>query len=230
MNFKLRPSDFAFLWEGCKRCFYLQVVHNIEQPSKPMPKIFNAIDSTMNKYFAGRKTSEISKELPPGIIEYGQKAVVSEAIKLPNHISECYISGRFDTAVKFEDGGYGVIDFKTSETNSEYLPYYSRQLHAYAYALEHPAVGKMSLSPISKLGLLCIEPTEMTKLDGICVYQAEPVWVEFKKNEKGFISFLEEIMDVLDNSKPPQGNPECKWCNYIDNIFKNDFLPKYPVI
>jgi len=32
---KLSPSDFAFLWEQCKRCFYLKVVHGIRQPSMP---------------------------------------------------------------------------------------------------------------------------------------------------------------------------------------------------
>ena len=33
---RLSPSDFAFLWEQCKRCFYLKVVHGIRQPSMPM--------------------------------------------------------------------------------------------------------------------------------------------------------------------------------------------------
>lgn len=31
MNYKLSPSDFAFLYEECKRCYYLKVIHNISR-------------------------------------------------------------------------------------------------------------------------------------------------------------------------------------------------------
>lgn len=39
-SWKLSPSDFAFLWEECKRCFYLKVVNGIQRPPLIMPKIF----------------------------------------------------------------------------------------------------------------------------------------------------------------------------------------------
>jgi len=39
MNYRLSPSDFAFLYEGCKRCYYLKVVHGISQPSIPLPAL-----------------------------------------------------------------------------------------------------------------------------------------------------------------------------------------------
>jgi len=53
---------------------------------------------------------------------------------------------------------YGVIDFKASNPSTDSARMYSRQLHAYAYALEHPAPGKLSLSPVTKLGLLYFYP------------------------------------------------------------------------
>jgi len=64
-----------------------------------------------------------------------------------------YIKGKFDTVVRFEDGSYGVVDFKTSTPNPTYLAFYGRHVHIYAYALEHAEVGKFPLSPISRLGV-----------------------------------------------------------------------------
>jgi hypothetical protein len=49
-NWKLSPSDFAFLWEECQRCFYLKVVRQFYRPWSPMPKIFTKIDGIMKRY------------------------------------------------------------------------------------------------------------------------------------------------------------------------------------
>ena len=50
-NWILNPSDFAFLWEECKRCFYLKIVSGFRRPGGPMPKIFNIIDEQMKTHF-----------------------------------------------------------------------------------------------------------------------------------------------------------------------------------
>lgn len=60
-----------------------------------------------------------------------------------------FISGRFDIVVSFDDGTYGVIDFKTSNPSKDSALLYSRQLHAYAYALEHSAPP--CIKPVSSL-------------------------------------------------------------------------------
>lgn len=58
-----------------------------------------------------------------------------------------------------ENGHYGVIDFKTSSV-AKSLSIYSRQLHAYTAALEHPS-EKSELLPgqVSHMGLVVYEPT-----------------------------------------------------------------------
>lgn len=158
MNYKLSPSDLTFTYEGCKRCFYQKVVNNIAQPSIPLPSIFSQIASLLKNYYDGKSTSELHVALPPGIVSHGEKYVSSAIIQMPNHDATCYISDRFDIVVSFDDGSYGVIDFKISNPSSESAAIYSRQLHAYAYALEHPAPGKLALSPVKKLGLLYFYP------------------------------------------------------------------------
>lgn len=58
-----------------------------------------------------------------------------------------------------EKDEYGVIDFKTSSV-SKSLANYSRQLHAYAYALEYPSdASELLPGRVSHLGLVVYEPT-----------------------------------------------------------------------
>ena len=120
-NWKLSPSDFAFLWEECKRCFYLKVARGFFRPRTPFPGIFSVIDQLMNEYFNGRPNAEISETLPPGVVKYGESWVESRALAVPGRESTCFIRGRFDSVLEFEDGSYGIIDFKTTSTQSHHL-------------------------------------------------------------------------------------------------------------
>ena len=217
MNYRLSPSDLTFTYEGCKRCFYQKVVNNVAQPTIPLPSIFSQIASLLKNHYDGKPTSELHTDLPPGIVSHGEKWVTSQTIKLPNHDATCYISGRFDIVVSFDDGTYGVIDFKTSDPSKDSARMYSRQLHAYAYALEHPAPSKLALSPVTKLGLLYFYPDRVINQNSIdrLNYGAEIVWVEVKKDELSFLGFVDEVLDVLELPEAPEHSPNCQWCNYI---------------
>ena len=216
-NWRLSPSDFAFLWRECRRCYYLKVVRKFNRPSSPMPSIFNKIDSMMKNYFAEKTTRDISPDLPDGTVEFGEKWVQSEPISVPGHQSTCFIRGKFDTVVRFEDDSYGVIDFKTTAMKGGDSSVYSRQLHSYAYSLEHPAPGKLGLAPVTRLGLLCVEPVEMLSFgEGAYAYRAQPTWVECPRDDRAFLGFLGQVLDVLDSPEPPEGSPTCKWCHYRD--------------
>lgn len=126
MNYKLSPSDLTFLYSGCKRCFYLKMVHNIRQPSIPLPSIFTKIAGLLKDHYTDKRTSELHIALSPGTISYGEKWIRSEVIQLPNHQDTCYINGRFDIVVSFDDGTYGVIDFKTGKPSEDSARLYSR--------------------------------------------------------------------------------------------------------
>ena len=214
-NWKLSPSDFAFLWQECKRCFYLKVVRGFPRPSSPMPAIFRKIDLIMRRFFANKPTAQVSSALPPGVIDTGERRLVSNPISVPGRSSTCFIQGSPDAVVSFEDRSYGVLDFKTSEAKGEHVSLYSRQLHAYAYALENAAPGRLSLSPVSKLGLLCVEPKDMVRSeDGSYSYLAAPVWLECPRGDGAFLGFLAEVMEVLDRPEPPPAADNCLWCRY----------------
>ena len=173
----------------------------------------------MKTFYQGKRTEEVAAGLPPGVISHGEKWVESERLSPVEGGSTCFIRGKFDTVVEFDDGCYGVIDFKTSETKGEHVPLYSRQLHAYAFSLEQAAPGKLSLSPITTLGLLCVEPSEMIiDPDDRAAYCGEVIWIECPRDDEAFIGFLSDVVTLLDSPEPPGGDPSCMWCQYRDTV------------
>ena len=107
-NYKLAPSDFGFLWDECKRCFYLKVRRGFPRPSTPFPGIFTHIDNRMKDYYQGRRTSEIGGAPPEGVIEFGEKWVESSPVPLAGTDATCFVRGKFDTVLgpyEFDDRG-----------------------------------------------------------------------------------------------------------------------------
>jgi hypothetical protein len=214
---KLSPSDLTFLWDGCPRCFYLKVALGINRPPVPFPAIFGNIDLLMKRMFADKTTAEVLPALPPGKVILGGKWVESTPIRLQGSEISCFIRGIFDSVLQFDDGSYGVIDFKTSEPNPKHVEFYGRQLRAYAYALEHPAPGKLALSPVSKLGLLCVSPKDIDRdVQGHIRYIGEVTWLEVPRDEAGFMAFLAQVMQVLVAPEPPPAAEKCPFCKYRD--------------
>ncbi|MFC1994662.1 PD-(D/E)XK nuclease family protein [Chloroflexota bacterium] len=173
----------------------------------------------MKDHYTGKYTSELHLNLPPGIISHGERGVRSQIIQIQNHESTCYISGRFDIVISFEDGTYGVIDFKTGSPSESSANMYSRQLHAYAYALEHAAPHALSLYPISKMGLVYFYPSSVTQQNiEKLSYDSEVIWIEIEKKEDGFLRFIDEVLSIIESPLLPPQSPSCKWCDYFRRL------------
>jgi len=216
-HFKLSPSDLTFLWDECKRCFYLKIRSGFKRPGLPFPRIFGTIDLLMKDIYLGNSTHKISPDLPPGKAILAGRWVRSEPIHLPGFSSTCYIQGIYDTVVQLDDGSYGIVDFKTTTPKDSHVAFYGRQLNAYAYALQHPAPNKTKLAPVSIMGLLCFDPNGMDELPEDALALKGPLtWVEVPVDEAGFLEFLSGVMDVLDKPEPPEANPDCQFCAYRD--------------
>jgi len=212
---KLSPSDLTFLWDECPRCFYLKVVKGFNRPWGAFPKIFSRIDQLMKVFFEGKPSQELARELPNGSVQFGERWVTSLPIHSIGGESACFIRGKFDSVVTFSDGSYAVVDFKTTEPRSEHVDFYSRQLHAYAYALENPAPGSFHLAPVNRLGLLCVEPVLMDRsADGKISYMGDVTWLEIPKDVDGFLGFLQDVIRVLEMQEPPPPSPNCGYCQY----------------
>lgn len=213
---KLSPSQLTFAWDECPRCFYLQARLGIGRPASAFPKVFGRIDSLMKSLFLDKPASVLSPDLPPGKLNLMGKWIKSDVISFPGVGVSCYLKGAFDSVVSFDDGSFGVIDFKTSTPSRAHIAFYGRQLAAYAYALEHPAEGALRLSPVERLGLLYLDPVDIDH--GVdnhrIVYGGEVTWQEIPKDEQVFLRFMHEVLSVLSLPEPPPAASECSYCAY----------------
>ena len=231
---KLSPSDFAFLWEQCKRCFYLKVARNIRQPSMPMAAIFKKLEALQMGFYDGKRTTDLLPDLPPGVIRCGERTVESEPVEIEGQ-APWFIYGKIDSLVEFDDGSWGILDFKTTTISPEKGVLYGRQLHAYAYAFEHPAAkprilkGKApGLGPISKIGILCFEPAELAQESpGRQTYRGAVQWFEIPRDPKKFLAFVGETVKLL-GGEMPAADPRCDWCAYAATMKEMKAAPGAP--
>ena len=215
----LSPADLTALWEECPRCFYLDVVRGFPRPRPAPPAVIARIDAQLKACVDGRRTETLAPEMPAGVFELDERWVESRPldVHLPDTVLHCLVRGRLDTVVRLDDGGWAVVDFKTSERAPERVALDARQLHAYAWALEHPAPGALALGPVTRLGLLLFEPEKFAREgDGLGALTGGLSWIEIPRDDAMLFGFLAEVLSVLERAEPPGGAPLCEWCVYRD--------------
>lgn len=205
--FKLSPSDFAYLYEECKLCYYLKIKHGIYQPSMPMPGVFSAINTRLQGSLVGHDLRTLAKNLPEGKVVIQEGWVESKPV--PG--ADVFIKGKYDLLVERPDGSHILIDLKISTADDSKIEKYKTQLNAYKFALENPASGKAY--NISKLGLLIFYPDKVKFEDGNANFTFPPSWLEVSLDQKGFIEFAKDIDKLLSGEAPPESK-NCKWCQY----------------
>ena len=122
--FKLSPSDFAFLYEECKLCYYLKVKNGIYQPSMPMPGVFSAINTRIQGSLVGKELRTLSENLPEGKVIMQEGWVDSKVIP-GTHL---YIKGKYDLLVSGSDGNT-LVDLKISSPDVGKIDKYKTQLN-----------------------------------------------------------------------------------------------------
>jgi hypothetical protein len=211
----LSPSDLTFLYEECRRCFWLKVGGNLPRPRAPFPRIFAVLDGHTKEFFSAKRTEEISPRLLPGRIYCGDRWVRSRPLSVPGHRRKVLLRGRIDTALAFDDGTFGIVDFKTTEPKAHHVGLYGRQLHSYALAAENAARGSLELKHVSQLGLLCIEPVGVAGHEEGVAFYGEPHWVEVPRDDDAFLAFLLQVLLLLDRKSPPEPSADCQFCRYL---------------
>jgi RecB family exonuclease len=180
--------------------------------------MFGKMGDLTSNYYLDKPASEISPKLPAGTVKFREKWVKSVPISFTETSSQCLIKGRFDAIIAFEDGSYGIVDYKTSDASEEKAAFYSRQLSAYAYALENPAPGALSISPITRLGLFIITPDRYERLpNGEIAFVTKTTWMDIPRDDATFLELLREIVMLLDMPFPPDPAEDCGLCNYRKN-------------
>ena len=204
---KLSPSDFAYLYEECKLCYYLKVKHGIYQPSMPMPGVFSAINTRLQGTLVGHDLKTLDEKLPEGKVIIQEGWVESKVI--PG--TDVFIKGKYDLLVEKEDKTHMLIDLKISQAGEDKIVKYQTQLNAYKFALENPKSGKPF--NITKMGLLVFYPENVSFKNGEALLHFPPKWLEVPLDQSGFIKFAGEIDKLLSGEVPPESK-SCKWCQY----------------
>ena len=204
---KLSPSDFAYLYEECKHCYYLKNRLGINRPSMPFPGVFTALNTRLQGALIGKDLRELSPVLPAGTVESQEGFVQSKQI--PG--TQVYIRRKYDLLVLQPDGTYLVVDFKISQPSEEKIPKYQTQLQAYHYAFIHPAHGETK--NITKMGLIIMYPDQVKFKDGHAYMNFPPQWMEVAINNEKFLDFITKVSGLLEGPTPPE-NPNCDWCKY----------------
>ncbi|HCE31008.1 MAG: hypothetical protein UT54_C0003G0018 [Candidatus Daviesbacteria bacterium GW2011_GWB1_39_5] len=204
--YKLSPSDFAYLWNDCKHCYYQKVKLGVFH-SGIFPSMFGRINKLLQDSIMGMNLSDIHPDLPSGIIEIQEGYMKSITIDGTN----CYLSGRFDILSKLDDGTFAIIDFKITTPDSEKISKYISQLHAYKFALENPSSGKPI--KVSKMGIVSINPDEMKLVDGKVIFTTTPKYHPVEEDTESFHNLIREISTLL-NGDLPAVSKTCSLCIY----------------
>jgi len=206
-KYKLSPSDFAYLYEECKLCYYLKIKYGISQPSMPMPGVFSAINTRLQGNLVGKNLKTLSNELPDGKVIIQEGWV--ESIIVPD--TSVYIKGKYDLLVENTDATYTLVDLKISQPHEDKIDKYKTQLAVYKFALENPIAGEAK--KITKLALLIFYPDKVSFENGISKFDFPPKWLEVPIDEKGFFDFMKDVNSLLAGPLPEECDT-CKWCKY----------------
>lgn len=206
-NYKLSPSDFAYLYEECKLCYCLKIKHGIYRPSMPMPGVFSAINTRLQGTLVGKNLQSLSTDLPDGEVVNQEGWVDSQIV--PG--TSVYIKGKYDLLVKNPDETFTLVDLKISQPGDDKIEKYKTQLNAYKFALSNPKVGEPI--NITKLALLIFYPDGVSFENGLAKLDFPPKWLEVPIDQDGFLIFMKSIDELLSGPMPNESN-ECKWCKY----------------
>lgn len=205
--YKLSPSDFAYLYEDCKLCYWLKIKHGVMPPPGIFPSVFSTMNSIMQGQMVGHSLREFGKDLPDIRVVSQEGYVRSMAIEG----TSVYTAGKYDLLCDNGDGTFTVVDLKISKPDVGKVDKYKTQLGSYKYALEHPSAGDSII--VSKLALLIFYPDKASFNDSGAVFDFPAKWMEIPVDDEAFISFAHEIDDLLSGPAPTESET-CQLCKY----------------
>ena len=227
--FKISRSKF-FNFLSCKRCFYLDRVVGLKEPSMPGWALNIAVDELLKKEFdiyrKEQKPHPIMKKHNLDFIPYEHKDlnVWRNSLKggisyLDEKLNLIIHGGVDDVWFDLDNKKLIVVDYKAQSTNypvstqsylnSEWHLSYKLQMDIYVHILR-----KMSFS-VSDMSYFYVCNGEKTnnqfenKMDfktTLVPYNTNTSWIEGK---------LKEMKEVLNLESPPSVEPTCEKCAYL---------------
>ena len=218
--FNYSAGEFAFGYEGCKKCYYDKKVNNIVLKTS-FPGAFSKFDREHKKYYNNKSSKIISSSLDEGVIISNYNKKLSSKVLHDNKDRPFTLGGYIDGYIKHKNS-YTVVDFKTTTISDNQPIIYKPQLQSYAMIMENPSEGSLKLNPIKNLGILCFEPSNITKVNkSDCEVKMSTKWYDIEKNDEELISYITKVQDVLYEDKSPPSSENCNICKFKKEI-KNE--------
>ena len=215
--FNFSPSEFAFGFENCQKCYYDKKVHGIDV-KVPFPSIFSKLDGLQKKYYHTKSSKLISEDLEEGEIVANYNKMIYSEILYDNEKRPFTMSGKIDGYIKHKKS-FTVIDFKTTAINEKKIDTYTTQLQSYALMMQKPRKDSLKLDPIEKLGIFCFDPSSISATNGKdCSINMNAKWFEIKRDDQNLINYISKILEVLYSDKTPKENPSCGICSFKKRI------------
>jgi hypothetical protein len=169
----------------------------------------------MKRCFDGDDWYSLGASGPAFKIAHAEQMIRSEAIIVPNRRVKIVLRGKFDSVLALQDSRLVVCDFKTTPVREEHLDKYWVQLHAYAYALEHAALGSLSIPKVDGLGLAVFDPStfEHDANNGAALSGAMQ-WIDMPRDDNRFIALLDDVAAVLEDPQSPRAADTCQYCRF----------------
>ena len=210
----ISPSDTTFLWNECRRCFQRKTKYGIRAPVA-FPPVFRMLDKQQRTRFHNRPTSDLDASLPAGYLDCRDRPVRSIPLTISGAPAPVVINGRVDALIRFDDGTFGVADFKVTDPGAHTEEHYWPQLEAYAWAIErHNGSGDIA---VSALGLLCFTPDgiEDAPGGGGVFQRMRTTWIPVRRRPREFANMLREMAIVTRQSEPPRSGERCENCEFL---------------
>lgn len=204
--YKLSPSDFAYLYEDCKLCFWLKIKQGIMPPPGIFPGVFSSMNALIQGQMVGKSLKEFGQDLPDIRVIKQEGWVESLLVKG----TSVFIKGKYDLLCENEDGTHTLVDLKISKPEVDKIDKYKTQLGAYKYALEHALEENWQ---ITRLALLIFYPESVSFSDSGALMDFPAKWFEIPIDDDGFVSFMGEI-DRLLAGPAPKESETCNLCKY----------------
>jgi hypothetical protein len=184
-------------------------LRGIKAPADRLPGVFTEIDKAQKQGI----TIEHLKELGLNVKQFLPR---SRVCSKPADFGgvELVVSGFIDRAVEFEDGTFGIIDFKTTNPRETNLVKYWRSLASYQYALENPDTG----APIAVdyHGLVVFAPSGFHVETGgtRCAFKGRLQRVDIEVNRPKYQRLLDDVGAMFMREELPPAGPSCDTCKH----------------
>ena len=228
--FKISRSKFSTFMD-CKRCFYLDRVKGLQEPSMPGWALNTSVDALLKKefdYYRERKEPHpIFKEHNLNFIPYAHEDMykwrnsLSGGISYHDENTNLILHGGIDDVwFNLDTKELVVTDYKAQSTDrkvekesylaGQYHQGYKMQMDIYVHILR-----KMGFT-VSDTTYFMVCNGEKTperfdaKMDftiTLVDYDANTVWIEGK---------IKEMKETLDSNETPERNPYCENCAYLE--------------